>query len=224
MGSGDLYPYGGGSVYIDHQGRESDESVIEWSTIHYVEWRGGSPSICNSHIAWLSLESPVGASIASNVIRDLYVGRGTGKVVNNLIEHHLHLYGGSVEVTRNTLRSVADGTWGAISTCAGNTSLITENVIQDCQLGMLIFAASPELHRNNFEGNVMNLGILPEFQRPDTGTVNATNNWWGTIDTSEVASKIEYRRNGDTVSQKTVVYLPIALQPFELDTMVLTRR
>jgi hypothetical protein len=57
---------------------------------------------------------------------------------------------------------------------------------------------------------------MPQWGKPQFDTIDAINNWWGTTDSTEIANKIDFRRNGDTESGKKVKFVPFALQPFDL--------
>jgi hypothetical protein len=78
-----------------------------------------------------------------------------------------------------------------------------------------VFSASPEIHRNNFVGNTVNLAILPEWNRPESDTLDATYNWWGIANELAIRSRIRYLRNGDTMSEKVIDIIPFAEQRFE---------
>jgi hypothetical protein len=205
-----------GVIEVRAQSPQLDASILEWTHLMNLEWYHGSPRLSHCDNQYLVIEQCEAVEIDSNQLMDLFVYNSTGKVQWNVFEGVMRVSGDSVHMTHNIFRNISIQREGAIRFSHDSRSLVTENVIEDCGLAFRVFSATPELHRNNIIGNDINMAILPELERPESDTIDATDNWWGTADSSAIANMIEYWLNGETISEKVVKFVPFATEPFDL--------
>jgi parallel beta-helix repeat protein len=107
-------------------------------------------------------------------------------------------YGKGIVVVGNSSPSI---TFNNISGCSGLGGIVFEPS----------FLGSPGINMNNICNNSRhNLDLQPGF----TGVLDAANNWWGTINETDIAKMIN--DNVDDPSRGTVVYKPFLTEPVEL--------
>jgi len=98
----------------------------------------------------------------------------------------------------------------------GNSSpVITYNTITGGSGGGILFSANfsgePKINYNNIYDNGANIGLQPGFK----GTIDASNNWWGTTDKLEIEGKIADSRHDTSLG--TVIYEPFQEEPIDID-------
>ncbi|MBM4137695.1 MAG: hypothetical protein FJ241_12835, partial [Nitrospira sp.] len=105
---------------------------------------------------------------------------------------------------------------GAGISIVGNCSPSIEyNQITDCNNGIHFlssFTGSPEIHNNNIYNNSIFIGL----DNGITASIDAKNNWWGTIDDVIIRDKI--RDIYHSQSSGTVIYIPILEEPVKIDS------
>jgi hypothetical protein len=89
-------------------------------------------------------------------------------------------------------------------------SIVTDNVIRSSGTGIEVTSASPEIHRNNFEGNSISLLVRRFTSASPIDSLDVTNNWWGTTDEAEIRHKIKIYSG----SLNRLLLLPFATEPF----------
>jgi len=193
---------------------QSDSSMISWTELGSTRWIHGRACISHSNIDNVSIEYCKEVVIDSNQLGHLFIIAESGTIKNNLITSGIVNVGGSLIIKRNIIKNLP-GEVPGIRCSHDSRSIIIENLIDNCPIGIYIFSATPEIHRNNIVNNKINMVIMPEYQNPEFDTLDATDNWWGVADSLSIAKKIEYRKNGGTESGKVVKFIPYALQPFE---------
>jgi len=97
----------------------------------------------------------------------------------------------------------------------GTVSLnINNSTFSEGTIGILFgpsFDGSVVLNNNNFYDNHIHIGLEPGFD----GIIDATYNWWGTTDLSELIDLI--RDSHHDPSRGTVLYEPLLLAPAKID-------
>jgi parallel beta-helix repeat protein len=136
---------------------------------------------------------------------------GNVDIFNNiLINNHLGIYSGVASGKKHkiTYNTIKDNYWGISSSGA---SIIKYNNITNNTIGIQTDYGgaypTPKVNENNIYNN-------KDFNINNTNfqQLNATNNWWGTTNTSIIDDKIfDYHDNG---KYGEVIYKPIRKSPF----------
>lgn len=193
------------------------DSIIAWADVGFVQWADGNPTLAHSKVAGLLL-SDCGEILIEDCSLGLtlVLGGGRGTVRGSAFSEGLSVYDDSLLITGNVFRDVPSEYWGAIRSNTTSRSLITRNLFEDCEIGVGIYSGTPRLHYNNFVGNRYNLSVIAEPEPPESDTIDARDNWWGTTDGSEILERIHYEKRDGRFSGKTVLSSPYALEPFDL--------
>ncbi len=210
---------GNSEIWIRPKNNGSETSIIEWTELGEVRWNNGFAKIKNSKLNILACDSNEKVEITSNEISYIGVGAKKGTIENN-ISTSISIIGSSDSIiVKNNVIQNQTGGFGGIRCANGSRPLIINNVIKNCDIAFYIFSATPRIHYNNIVNNTINMAIIPNPQSPsaENDTLYATDNWWGTTDSTLIAEKIELRKNGETESGKKVIFVPFAENPFDLD-------
>ena len=167
-----------------------------WQGIEFVDGQNGS--VLNN--IDLSGSSGMAALDASD---------GTWTLSNSRIHHNspsiAAIWGSSGNLTHNYIdhNTVGVNAFFAMTDFSLNT--ITEN-----QTGFTTLGSGDALHNNNIFGNsVYNVDVC--FFSGASNVVDATGNWWGSTDTTQISSKI--CDHSDDLAKPTVNYQPFATAP-----------
>ena len=184
---------------------------VEAQTVYY--WDDRDVFISNSIISEIHLHKESYMEISSNQIGQLICSNGgTGIIKENRFERTTALQSDSVLFTGNICETVYSGL-----RCSHNSKTrVVGNIFKNCNVAITIFFATPTINENNIFNNEVNISIIPEWENPQFDTVFATNNWWGTIDSSVISDKIKYELNDNTISGKHFEFVPFAEELFNL--------
>jgi parallel beta-helix repeat protein len=183
--------------------------VISSNTISHITSSGDSASIIqNNHISYsprgeMGQESPIirlsgEATVCNNYITGLVTPSGPDPISYGLrtIGPFYTFYG--IEVSGNALISnnIISGCTEASIVVSGGNPTIQNNTLND--KGIILKSAST-INYNNIQGGIT-------LSQSVTANVDATNNWWGTTDTSTI-DKLIFDFNDDFNLGK-VNYMP----------------
>ena len=208
---------GNSEIWIRSKNNGSESSVIEWTELGVVRWKNGFAKIKNSKLDILACEDNERVEIISNEISYIDVRAKKGTIEDNISTSIGIIWSPDSIIIKNNIIQNQRGDFGGIRCSNGSRPLIINNVIKNCDLAFYIFSSTPRIHYNNIVNNTINMVIIPQSSKPENDTLYATHNWWGTTDSTLIAEKIEFRKNGETESGKTVIFVPFAERPFDLD-------
>jgi hypothetical protein len=117
----------------------------------------------------------------------------------------------SPNITNNELFSYPRGI-GLIGNCS--PTIIYNKIISCQEGGAILFGASfngdPQINENNIYDNSVNISLELGFH----GSIDATNNWWGTTEVADIADKI--RDINDNPSLGIILYEPFLTEPVNI--------
>lgn len=205
-----------------------DHCIIEYAQTGIVANRANF-TLSNSIVRW---------STGANV----YLSYSSANITHNRLYENSH---GSIEIGYSnptiTYNTIWGSTTGGIYSSDNSHPIIRHNIIRNCFSGIGIFnfaaatieynaitetelgievigqsqAAEVTIKYNNIYGN-KNVNIQTDSTLTDD--VNATNNWWGTTNETEIESKImDSRRNP---ALRTVFYEPYLTSEVDIGTVV----
>ncbi len=207
-----ITPYG--YIFLFSDTSKSEQSIIKWTELDEIDWNYGTARIMNCRLDRLNTFWCNEVHIVSNEANIISVIGGKGIIEKNTVTESIIVQFDSTIIQGNWIHGAPDFL-GGIRCANDSRALIINNMIENCGIALFIFSATPELHFNNIINNDLNIVILPDSKSPESDTVNAMNNWWGVIDSTEIAGKIEYRQNGNVESNKKVQFIPFATEPFD---------
>jgi len=164
-------------------GGEADDSVtdatVRQNKVHSLrnEDKGGAAGISiQGNVDGATVEDNVVTSIGEEVTAYGFavVIRGTGNHVK--VPHDVDVVGNDLNTVQSDPNSPYDGVGFEVEAEGGTGYLVTENQIEDNNLGIEVKVAADEteVDFNDIEGNSRR-GALNK----DSETLDATNNWWG---------------------------------------------
>lgn len=174
-----------------------------WQHSHiYVAIRihGSSPRISNSIITnslgegiWIDSGSPVIANntIVNNRVAGIAISGGAPLIVDNTIakcNQGISIWGGSPKIYRNKIvmngAEYKEGS-GGISVDSNSQAIIVNNTISGNLNGLALSYSPSLIIHNNIMGNK-----YYDARLWGAHDVNATYNWWGTTDTSQIDERL----------------------------------
>jgi len=217
------------TIGVESRSRSFDPIRIYNSTIlnnNYGIYNYGEVTVSNSlilsniygiSIHWSSLEADLTVSestISKNQygIKALAANVGTIKVLSSNVSNNNHgINGGENLYISHSIISKNNGTGvttGSLGVCSIMYSTITENQ----QNGLYSLESTSNMHFSNIYNNVP----YDVYNTISYGVrdVNATNNWWGTTNTTLISEKIyDYY---DDYTRSVVYFTPILTSPIML--------
>ena len=179
-------------MYIDGKSG-MEQNVLNGTELGNVWYAGGIAQINDCTFNDLLVDDCESVEITNNTIGRLSVIGGKGVVKNNRIIKNLAVQKDSLLVEGNTIRNSNDS-FGAISCRNFSKATIQYNTIENSDIAFDIFAATPLIKYNNLINNKINIQISPDWDNPQYDTVYATNNWWGSTDSTDIANKIKFKK------------------------------
>lgn len=207
----------GGEVSISSTESRESEVSLRWSEgLGSLRLSGGRPRVAHCSSEYIDVNECSSVIVDSSAVGGLSVFRGgPGVLRGNTFTDGVYTFSDSLIIEGNVFSSPAGA---GLNSCHDSHSLVVGNSFEGCETGLRIFSGSPEFHGNNFSGNQRNLVIQPEYTNVESDTIDARDNWWGTVDSLEIAQSIHYVPNGGAYSGKVIVWQPYALEPFDLAT------
>ena len=143
----------------------------------------------------------------------IFLNSSSGSVIKYaVVEYSLYginIYNGSPTIQNNTLQN---NTNTGLYVDYGSTSSVTNNTITGNKYGIQLRSASsssfpqPVINNNNITGNTTYELFIQTTYNHSTKTINCENNWWGTTNTTQIASRIY--DNADSSNLPVVDYSP----------------
>lgn len=206
----------GGNIWVNHIEETGNEATFRWvNGIGNLNLAGGVPSVVQCVAEEIDIVATSWVVVDSCRLQSLFAYNDTkGIVSHNDFEYLMNVSGDSLSIHGNVFRSFNSPSYGAITCRSHSRAVITGNLIENCAVGILVFASSPTAHGNNFINNGVALAILPAGGAVQSDTLDFTGNWWGATGNWAIMSQIEYWRNGGYKSEKVIDYWPPADGPF----------
>lgn len=185
-------------------------STIANNTIRYISSNGYGAGIEVSYDATVSItgNTLINTTKTEAGIRHRYLSSSTSAVENNTIqgfEEGIYVYDSAATITGNIIQGNAKGI--EIGKYTSGTTINNGNIITGNDYGIYVQGngsspnPEPVVNDNSIYDNILYNYYTASFYAATNTILDATNNWWGTINPLEIAATIQQ-------DNTTVNYIP----------------